>query len=243
MIKGVLFDLGGTLVSYSNVETVIETILTETKQRGLTKLSIEQLKIFYKRARIEVTENYISKRFYLHENLFLDTFKKFTEGASIDADKEFFKWVMERHEFLLIQSFKLIKNAQKTLIDLNKKNFMIGIVSNIDQSMLEQILINTKIKHLVNFGLSSESAQSCKPDGKIFEIAKRKTGLKKSELLFIGDSIEHDIFGSSKYGIQNVLFSEKNITAPLETGKHYEEPDFSIADLSELCDLILELNR
>ena len=35
MIKGVLFDLGGTLVSYSNVETVIETILAETKKRGI----------------------------------------------------------------------------------------------------------------------------------------------------------------------------------------------------------------
>ena len=34
MIKGVLFDLGGTLVSYSNVETVIETILAETKKEN-----------------------------------------------------------------------------------------------------------------------------------------------------------------------------------------------------------------
>ena len=89
MIKGVLFDLGGTLVSYSNVETVIETILAETKQRKSTKLSTEQLKILYKEARIEVTHNYIGKRFYLHGDLFLDIFKNFTKKASIDADKEF----------------------------------------------------------------------------------------------------------------------------------------------------------
>ena len=243
MIKGVLFDLGGTLVSYSNVETVIETILTETKQRKFTKLSLLQLKILYKKATMEVTSNYINKKFYLHENLFIDIFKKFAEEASIDADKEFFRWISERHEFLLIQSFKLIKNAQKTLIDLNKKNFIIGIVSNIDNSMLEQILIKTNIKHLTNFWLSSETAQSCKPDRQIFEVARRKTGLRKSELLFVGDSIEHDIFGSNKYGIQNVLFSEKNITAPLQTGKYYEEPNFSIADLADLYNLIYELNR
>ncbi len=243
MIKGVLFDLGGTLVSYSNVETVIETILTETKQRKFTKLSLLQLKILYKKATMEVTSNYINKKFYLHENLFIDIFKKFAELASIDADKEFFRWISERHEFLLIQSFKLIKNAQKTLIDLNKKNFIIGIVSNIDNSMLEQILIKTNIKHLTNFWLSSETAQSCKPDRQIFEVARRKTGLRKSELLFVGDSIEHDIFGSNKYGIQNVLFSEKNITAPLQTGKYHEEPNFSIADLADLYNLIYELNR
>ena len=174
MIKGVLFDLGGTLVSYSNVETVIETILAETKKRKSTKLSTEQLKILYKEARIEVTHNYIDKRFYLHGDLFLDIFKNFTKKADIDADKEFFRWISERHEYLLIQSFKLIKNAQRTLIDLSKKNFIIGVVSNIDHFMLEQILINTKIKHLINFGISSESAQSCKPDRKIFEVAKKK---------------------------------------------------------------------
>ena len=65
----------------------------------------------------------------------------------------------------------------------------------------------------------------------------------KSELLFVGDSIEHDIYGSNKYGIQNVLFSERNITAPLQTGKYYEEPNFSIADLSDLSNLIFNLNR
>ena len=144
---------------------------------------------------------------------------------------------------MLIQSFELIKNAQRTLIDLSKKNFIIGVVSNIDHFMLEQILINTKIKHLINFGISSESAQSCKPDRKIFEVAKRKSGLMKSELLFVGDSIEHDIYGSNKYGIQNVLFSERNITAPLQTGKYHEEPNFSIADLSDLSNLIFNLNR
>ena len=243
MIKGVLFDLGGTLVSYSNVETVIETILAETKQRKSTKLSTEQLKILYKEARIEVTHNYIGKRFYLHGDLFLDIFKNFTKKAGIDADKEFFRWISERHEYLLIHSFKLIKNAQRALIDLSKKNFIIGVVSNIDHSMLEQILINTKIKHLINFGISSESAQSCKPDRQIFEVAKRKSGLMKSELLFVGDSLEHDIYGSKKYGIQNVLFSERNITAPLQTGKYYEEPNFSIADLSDLSNLIFNLNR
>ena len=35
MIKGVLFDLGGTLVSYSNVETVIETILAGDKKKKI----------------------------------------------------------------------------------------------------------------------------------------------------------------------------------------------------------------
>ena len=70
------------------METVIETILAETKQRKSMKLT-EQLKILYKEARIEVTHNYIGKRFYLHGDLFFDIFKNFTKKASIDADKEF----------------------------------------------------------------------------------------------------------------------------------------------------------
>ena len=78
MIKGVLFDLGGTLISYSEVNNVIETILLETKQKKLTKLSIQQLTILYKKASIDVTHDYIDRKFYLHKNLFLDIFKRFT---------------------------------------------------------------------------------------------------------------------------------------------------------------------
>ncbi|MDC3067187.1 HAD family hydrolase [Pseudomonadota bacterium] len=243
MIKGILFDLGGTLISYREVDTVIESILLETKQKKLTKLSIQELIILYKKASIAVTHSYIDRKFYLHKDLFLDIFKRFTDFAGIEADNEFFKWFSQRHEFLLIQSFSLIKNARKTLTDLNKKNLTVGIVSNIDSYMLKQILKKNEIEHLVDFDLSSESARSCKPDCKIFEIARRKTGLEKSELLFVGDSMEHDIVGSNKYGILNVFFSEKNITAPLQTGKYYEKPNYTIEDLSELSSLIFELNR
>ncbi len=243
MIKGVLFDLGGTLISYSEVNNVIETILLETKQKKLTTLSIQQLTILYKKASIDVTHDYIDRKFYLHKNLFLDIFKRFTNFAGIEANNEFFEWFSKRHETLLIQSFKLIKNARNTLTDLNEKKLTLGIVSNIDNYMLEQILKKNKIEQLFDFSLSSESARSCKPDRQIFEIAKRKTGLDKSELLFVGDSLEHDIFGSKKYGIQNVFFSENDITAPLQTGKYYEEPNYTIEDLSHLSDLIFELNR
>ena len=243
MIRGVLFDLGGTLISYSKVDTVIETILLETRKSKLTKLSIQELKILYKKASIEITNDYVDRRFYLHKDLFLDIFKRFLSFAGIEADNEFLKWFSKRHEFLLIQSFELIKNTRKTLTDFNKKKLTIGIVSNIDNHMLRQILKEKEIEHLVDFSLSSESARSCKPDRQIFEIAKRKTGLNKSELLFVGDSIEHDIFGSKRYGIQNVFFSEKNIVAPLQTGKYYEKPNFTIKDLSDLSGLIDELNR
>ena len=87
MIKGVLFDLGGTLVSYSNVETVIETILAETKKEN--PRNSEQLKILYKEARIEVIHNYIDKRFYLHGDLFLDIFKNLPRRRTLMQIRNF----------------------------------------------------------------------------------------------------------------------------------------------------------
>ena len=104
MIKGVLFDLGGTLISYREVDTVIESILLETKQKKLTKLSIQELIILYKKASIAVTHSYIDRKFYLHKDLFLDIFKRFTDFAGIEADNEFFKWFYSRKYKLLEKS-------------------------------------------------------------------------------------------------------------------------------------------
>ena len=127
---------------------------------------------------------------------------------------------------------------------MTKFDHVICVSNAVKQYILSSYDLKEKeIEHLVDFSLSSEAARSCKPDRQIFEIAKRKMGLNKSELLFVGDSIEHDIFGSKRYGIQNVFFSEKNIVAPLQTGKYYEKPNFTIKDLSDLSGLIDELNR
>lgn len=243
MIKGVLFDLGGTLVSYKNVDSSIEILLSELKQRSLTDFSVKELLAFYKEASTDVASHFINKKYYLHRELFTEIFKKFLVRANIEAEPNFFNWFPHLHETLLVDSFDLIQSAKKTLIGLKKKNLVIGIVSNIDNRMFEKICIKTQLDQMIDFKLSSETANSCKPDRKIFEIARKKIGLDNSELLFVGDSIEHDIIGSRNFGIKSVLFFEKDIRAPLQSGNCKTEPDFKITDLSELNDLILNLNR
>ncbi len=54
MIKGIFFDLGGTLVSYKNVDRVIKKILSESKKRKETSFSVDELYLFYKEASIDV---------------------------------------------------------------------------------------------------------------------------------------------------------------------------------------------
>ena len=243
MIKGIFFDLGGTLVSYKNVDRVIKRILSESKKKKETSFSVEELYLFYKKASVDVASLFLNKKFYLHKDLFREIFKKYNEYVGITCDPSFLNWFTSRHENLLIESFYLIKNAKKTLLNLKQKNMIVGIVSNIDSHMLNKIILNTQLNTMIDFKISSEFAQSCKPDRRIFELAREKAKLDSSELLFIGDSIEHDIIGSKNFGIKNVLFCEKNMRAPLQSGNHKEKPNYKIQDLLELGPLIDNLNR
>ena len=105
--KGVLFDLGGTLVSYSNVETVIETILAETKKEN-RRTFYRQLKILYKEARIEVIHNYIDKDSIFMETCFLISSKTLPRERTLELPDKFLDGLVKDMN-ILIQSFKLIK--------------------------------------------------------------------------------------------------------------------------------------
>jgi FMN phosphatase YigB (HAD superfamily) len=83
---------------------------------------------------------------------------------------------------------------------------------------------------------SSEEAKSCKPDPGIFDLALSKCGLSANEVMFVGDSREHDVKGAHRAGMRAVLISEEGGRSPLDIGD--AEPDHVIGALSELMDLV-----
>ena len=62
MIKGIFFDLGGTLFSYKNVTKTTFPILVDSIARTGASRDSEQIKSAYKEASQEVAEGYSSKK-------------------------------------------------------------------------------------------------------------------------------------------------------------------------------------
>lgn len=84
-----------------------------------------------------------------------------------------------------------------------------------------------------NLILTSETAVSCKPDPRIFELAMAKMQLTPDECVFVGDSEVNDIYGARRAGMGTIRYCENR-------GKFDSEADTVVDRLSQIPDLFVD---
>lgn len=238
MIKGIFFDLGGTLFSYKNVTKTTFPILVDSIARTGASRDSEQIKSAYKEASQEVAEGYSSKKYYLHKTFFEDVFKSFIERLKIDFDSALLSWYSDHHREKMLDCLEVKEDCLSTLRRLKDKGIYLSIVSNIDDDMLIPLIDKGNLKPLIDDAISSEQAQSCKPNRKIFELALLRAGIEAKDSLFVGDSPEHDISGAAPLGFETVLILDGGLEPPLQVGKDTIPPNHTIKSLEELATLV-----
>lgn len=133
---------------------------------------------------------------------------------------------------------ELKADCNDTLGALKARQLYLSVVSNIDDDLLEPIVARAGLHRYLDHWTSSEAAQSCKPHRHFFEICLEKSGLAPHEVLFVGDSPEHDIGGAAA-GMCTALVINGGIEPPPQSGRARAKPDFVIHNLSELLVLAL----
>ena len=242
-MRGVFFDLGGTLFSYRNVPRVTLPLLLEAVTRLGLKVDKERLKEAYAEASRDMTLAYADHAYYLHRDFFHDTFARITELLRAAHDETVQEWYLEAHRVAIIDCLVLKEDCVETLARLKELGLYLSVVSNIDDDMLEPLIEREDLGRYLDHWTSSEAAQSCKPDRRFFEVALSRAGLTPAEVLFVGDSPEHDISGAHALGMQTALILDGGIPPPLQTGRVQVEPTHTIDSLSALKDIAVAARR
>lgn len=237
-IKGLFFDLGGTLFSYRNVARTNIPILIDSVRKMGARESDENIKNAYARATREITHEYADKTYYLHHDLFHDMYLRFCEIAGASYNAEIHRDYYEIQQRALFNCLEIRPDCIETLASLKDRGFYLSIVSNIDNKMLEPLVERESLHQYLDHWTSSETAKSCKPDAGFFNFALRKSALKAQDILFVGDSPEHDILGAQQVGMGTVLIVEKGIAPPLQTGQKGINADHTVHTLKEICSII-----
>ena len=238
MFKGVFFDLGGTLVSYHNVNRTHAPLLMEAASRIAPQQPAHAIKQAYGRAVQEVTEQYAEKDYYLHRDFFLDSFTRCFDLLAARADAATLAWYQQEHLARLRDCLVLKPDCHETLTALKARGLYLSVVSNIDDDMLEPIIARDALHTWLDHWTSSEAARSCKPHARFFEICLEKSGLAPEEVLFVGDSPEHDIDGAARVGMRTALIVNPGSEPPLQSGRARHAPDHVIHDLRSLVELL-----
>ena len=108
-----------------------------------------------------------------------------------------------------------------------KPKYHLHIITNGFNEVQFKKLRNCGIEHFFEKIVTSDNAQSQKPNMKIFEYALTSVNAKKIDSLMIGDDWDLDIMGAKSYGFDQVYFN------PF-LNKQESKATFEIADIGDL---------
>ena len=112
-----------------------------------------------------------------------------------------------------------------------KTKYHLHIITNGFNEVQFRKLRNCGIEHFFEKIVTSDNANSQKPNMKIFHYALSSVNAKKTESLMIGDDWELDVLGAKAYGLDQVFF---NPDGKVVDGKS----TFEIKRMGELRDLL-----
>jgi putative hydrolase of the HAD superfamily len=236
--KAVFFDFGGTLFSYRRMDRPqVELLLRAAERLGVEADAPAAIRAYRDASRAS-WKIYMQRSFYLHLELFRETFRGFAEGLSAEPSDDFLDWVHEEQRAMAVEHLEVRPGCAETLAELADEGLHVGIVSNIDEDYLAPMLAQAGLEALVHSRTSSEEARSCKPDARIFHHALEKSGTEPGETLFVGDSPEADVLGAGRVGMPTVLIREEGSEPPGSGAAPSAEPDHVIEELRELLRIV-----
>jgi 2-haloalkanoic acid dehalogenase type II len=191
MIKAIIFDFWGTLVStgiYSPVKQV-RWIL------GLRMPFSEYI--------IKFEEAFMLKKF----NSLAEAFENVCNAFDVEPNKEVIDkligiWNKNR---LLAQPFEESVNVLEEL----KKNYRLTLVSNTNCFSIEPVMEKFNLRDYFDAVVLSYEVGMLKTNPKMFELVLKKLRLKKEDVVMVGDSIASDIKGAEAAGIKAVLVDRR----------------------------------
>jgi len=239
-VAAVFFDFGGTLFSYRRVGGGTGRLIGDAVARLRVAADPAKIGIAYRDATRDAYRALQEQPYYLHRDLFADTWRRFALGLGAQPDPDWTRWLIERQREIVTESFELREDCLATLGRLRAAGLHVSVVSNIDDDYLEPMIARAGLADLLDDWTSSEEAGSCKPHSAIYHYACAKAGCAPGEVLFVGDSPEQDIAGARSVGMTTALIREHDAPPPGSGVGAAGEPHHEIAALADVLPLALE---
>lgn len=249
MIRGVLFDLGGTLhvndsppgrdIWFSR--RVIERLgdygihLEISPEALAAQLAVnaEEYKRHSEQDLKELGGAEIWSRWFLREQgLSPSQLAPMAEELSFLYDYERVRVMRRPH-------------LAQTMERLQSMGLRMGVISNIiSRSVVPHFLAEYGIDGYMDCVITSCGTGIRKPDPGIFRVAEEKMGMAPEELVYVGDTISRDVRGTRAAGWKCMIQIRNPAIAHRDKGLENSpwKPDYLIDDLAEIPDIIAREN-
>jgi len=214
MIKGIMFDMGGTLLENINLsfDNVYQCLL---KCFGLE--NSELMKDIYHKKILDVLKTRTSET----EFKLVDLIFSFSKEIQKDVNYEEIEKIEIECNRVLCE-LRLVNHVKEVLEQYHKRGLKMIVLSNscFSKNAIKDSLDTFELsQYFDDFIVSSEYGVR-KPSKKFYEAGLNAIGLKASEVIMIGDTYEPDIIGSSRLKIHSIFLSKYKDRTKLENNKY-----------------------
>ena len=240
-LSAVFFDFAGTLWSDRALRDVhLAQLRFVAEAAGLDGSDME-LRAAYRAGMGVAYREVATQPSYLHRTLFATAFRGTAVALGGEIDAATAQQAVDRQYAATVDAAVLRPDALDTLRELRRQSLHVQVVSNIDEEQLEPMLDRLALRDVIDGATSSEAARSCKPDPGIFRTALAKAGCGPAQVLFVGDSLRHDVEGPAAMGMRSAWLA---IDAPAGRGgdvlggRGEAYPDFVIEALGDVLGIV-----
>lgn len=167
MIKGIIFDLDGTLLN--TIEDINNALNTILKKYNMPLKTVEESKLNLGSGSINLVKR------SLPENIDTNTFDKIHTDYQVQYKNN--NNILTRPYDGIIEVLKELKN----------QGYRLAVVSNKDDGDVK-VLNQEKFLGLIEVAIGARPNKPVKPDPYLLNIALDKLGLLSSEVIYVGDS-------------------------------------------------------
>jgi HAD superfamily hydrolase (TIGR01509 family) len=210
-IKGVFFDLHGTLLLSDDVdhawETWVHAFHDEMIQRGAT-VTFDEFKVYLANLFESDAPGFDEPGF----TLFMRRTKELGQRLGVEIPSDEIRPMVDRLVRLWHRGMYLDPETVEVLSILRKR-YVVGLITNWEHTPRIFELVDELGMHgLFDSIVVSDDVGCAKPDPRIFQIALEKHGLAPSEAVYVGD-MDVDVQGALGAGLKPLLIQRHDANA------------------------------
>ncbi len=238
-IKGVFFDLHGTLLLSKNIDKAWEDWAQAFYQAMLTRGAFIDYEQFL--VRLENLFNSPEPTYYESGlTLFERRVKELSVELCVEVPSNSLRPLVDHIIKVWHRGMFMDPEALNVLESL-KKTYRIGLITNWEHTpRVYELLDEFRVNHLFDVVIVSDEVGVAKPDPEIFCIALRMAGVNPEEAVYVGD-MDVDVKGSLSVGVHPILIQrdrEKGEWDQFSNKVEYNYDSKTVTRITRLSDLL-----
>ncbi|OGO17782.1 MAG: hypothetical protein A2Z14_06930 [Chloroflexi bacterium RBG_16_48_8] len=244
MIRGVIFDLGMTLIHFTGDWKIV---LEESWQSLAEYLLEEGYRLDKERFVIAFRELFESRLYertvdHIEQPTTMLFHQVMTQFGHIDLPGEVIEQAMERFYSVSEAHWTPKKGVKAVLDGLKEDGHQLALISNAgDVPNVHRLLDKGKLKHYFNPLLVSAAEGIRKPHVELYYKVLRAWEMPPEQIVMIGDSLMEDILGAQRAGIHQIWLKEHVDTQKNDDVADQIQPEAVAATFEEIPQIIREM--